>query len=249
MQKLLERERRFADQRMAAIEERVAAVRERAQVRKESATGAYWELDERLDNCERCVAMSGQAWPWSVLRIYHPPLHQRCGCRLRPLQWAIDRGLITAGDVRAFSDVPRDLLQEADAEWFTSALDLMEARHAERWGAWGDHPGRFKPAVTQPTRAGRGVDPAESDAEPPPAPSSAEPDDSPGEPPAGPETTGAAPEAEGTAPDELVAEGASVPDDDTDGASLAMTVWGEPGTTDPTLFDDPGPLLLPPATT
>lgn len=108
VQKIVERERRFVRQRQEAMNARLRGAGDMARVRKSSPEGAYWALSDSVkQHTPDCVAMAGKAWPWSVLNLYHPPLHTGCPCRLIGMQEALTRGLVKSDKVPDSLDAMR----------------------------------------------------------------------------------------------------------------------------------------------
>jgi hypothetical protein len=99
---LLDRERRYAAERDAAVAERLRGLVSMHEAMAASPDGALWNINPRLDNCVRCRALAGRIWPWSVLRLFFPPVHPRCGCELLGKRDALERGLAAEGDVASF---------------------------------------------------------------------------------------------------------------------------------------------------
>lgn len=104
IQNVMNRERRFAEQRSAAAGERVLVAAELQELRKLSPRGAFWALGVRRTHTPDCIAMAGKFWPWEVLERVHPLLHTGCGCQLFSFGDALNRGLMRAGDVMKTSD-------------------------------------------------------------------------------------------------------------------------------------------------
>ncbi len=163
VRRLLERERRFAEQREEQVRQRAQAAADRGRVRKASPDGAYWDLNPLLDNCATCKAMAGKVWPWSVLNLFRPPVHPNCACRLLSVDEALRRGLIRGwdSDYGSFEEWSqrRDLLEAAAGDhaqcshdtwddvdaWVVADPDVMEARYSERYEAGTVKGGQFKP--------------------------------------------------------------------------------------------------------
>lgn len=99
IESMLKRERRFSEQRSKASAERVLAAAELQDTKQRSPQGAFWALGFRKEHTPDCVAMAGKFWPWAVLDEVHPLLHVGCGCRLYTLGEALQKGLMSAGDI------------------------------------------------------------------------------------------------------------------------------------------------------
>jgi hypothetical protein len=112
IQKIVDRERRYIEQRRQALSGRLAGFADMKRLQESSPQGAYWQLSNTVrQHTPDCIAMSGKAWPWAVLRKYHPPLHAGCPCRLLGIAEAQARGLLRRG---ALPD-PADAMRRADA--------------------------------------------------------------------------------------------------------------------------------------
>jgi hypothetical protein len=138
---LLDRERRYAEQRYAAIVRRVEARVERERVREASPLGAYWTMDPRLKtHTPGCVALAGHFWPWAVIDRVHPPVHASCGCRLWGLDDAIARGWMRADQVPDPADaLLRARLLARRIEELHGELGEAELREALVAGVDGRH--------------------------------------------------------------------------------------------------------------
>jgi hypothetical protein len=76
---VVEREKRYLQQRTEAAATRVVAALEADLVRELSPEGAYWQLSPLVrEHTLDCLAMAGSFWPWSVLERWHPQLHVGC---------------------------------------------------------------------------------------------------------------------------------------------------------------------------
>jgi hypothetical protein len=138
---LLDRERRYAEQRYAAIVRRVEARVERERVREASPLGAYWTMDPRLKtHTPGCVALAGHFWPWAVIDRVHPPVHASCGCRLWGLDDALARGWMRADQVPDPADaLLRARLLARRIEELHGELSEAELREALVAGVDGRH--------------------------------------------------------------------------------------------------------------
>lgn len=156
LQKVLDRERRYAEAREEAIAVRALGNIEARLVREASPEGAYWQLSPYVENHTRdCLAMAGKVWPWTVLEAYRPPLHVGCGCRLVPVALAQDRDL--PGSARmAHPEMAFHAMQVQEATWDPGELEeelsvlegmVLEAARGgqERWGSGHTKGGQFKP--------------------------------------------------------------------------------------------------------
>jgi hypothetical protein len=120
VQKIVEREERYAKQRIEALRERVAGLAEMKRVQAQSPEGALWLLSDGVKtHTLDCIAMAGKVWPWAVLKLWHPPLHHGCPCTLVPVKDALARGLITP-----------DMVPTDDADAVKRARELI--RKAQR---------------------------------------------------------------------------------------------------------------------
>jgi GNAT superfamily N-acetyltransferase len=166
---LLEREAHYGRLREQALHGRVLARAEQEIIRTVSPEGAFWRLSPLTDgrHTPDCIAMANKPWPWSVLKLVHPPLHLNCPCTLHPIGEAVSRGWMTANapigtvaDARAIlGDYPqhgiaRDHLEEG------RFAELLHPR--DRSGRWRDLPGRknwgaLADAIGVPESRPRGV--------------------------------------------------------------------------------------------
>jgi 2'-5' RNA ligase len=99
IEKVMRRERRFAEMRSVAAGERVLAAAELQDLRQSSPQGAFWSLGARRQSTPDCIAMNGKFWPWSVLEKVHPLMHVGCGCYLLSFGSAISQGRMKPGDL------------------------------------------------------------------------------------------------------------------------------------------------------
>lgn len=113
VQRILDRERRWLDWREDAIESRAASAANNWRVERDSPTGAYWELDETLNNTPDCAAAAGWVWPWQVLRAFRfmPKRHTRCGCELRTVERARSRGVYRRDRVLSVEQATQKVVQ------------------------------------------------------------------------------------------------------------------------------------------
>jgi hypothetical protein len=137
---ILAREKRYLEMREAAVADRALGTAEQRQVQQESPEGGYWQLSPQVKlHTPDCVAMAGKVWPHSVLASYHPPLHFGCDCRVRPIEWARERGLIAPD---SFASVDDAMLARQVTE--TPDLDELLEATVERWWKGTAGPGRFR---------------------------------------------------------------------------------------------------------
>lgn len=129
VQALLERERYYARLRAEAMAARATAAVDRMVLRRESPTGAFWELDpDVIEHTAGCLILGGRFWPWAVLDRVHPPRHAGCPCRLRSYGEAVKRGLLVPGtvlDEKAAIKAASAVVMESEA--FLAEFALIEA--------------------------------------------------------------------------------------------------------------------------
>lgn len=148
VQKVLDRERRYAEQREMAMATRTLGAAEQRNVERVSPEGGYWRLSPHVRaHTLDCLAFGGKVWPHSVLRTVHPPLHGGCPCEILSIQEAQRQGLIHSDAQWATHDQAIHAMQiveaEVDAEEFADELAALEAA-AERWWKGTAGPGRFR---------------------------------------------------------------------------------------------------------
>lgn len=166
VRKIVEREQRFSRMRRDAIYARLAGLAEMVRVQAESPDGALWLLSDSVrDHTPDCIAMSGKVWPWSVLKLWHPPLHFGCPCHLVGIPEALERGMIEPDRIPHAKDAmqrareimrkARRLEEIADPELVAEWLELVESRRREyvRWPKGSTKGGQFRP--TRGGEAGR----------------------------------------------------------------------------------------------
>lgn len=109
IQTVISNERRYSQQRDAAIAARAAGAASARNVRDQSPEGAVWQLGHRKEHCPGCAYLHGHALTWRALvdSGYLPPVGPGCGCELVGLQQA---WLMNA--------VPERLAAPTDAESF-----------------------------------------------------------------------------------------------------------------------------------
>lgn len=100
LQRLFDREGRYATQRSEAMRVRADALADRVVLREVSPVGAYWRLGEAEKHTPDCLAMAGRVWPWVVLDAFHPPTHTGCKCSLWSRDEAVAAGWPRAGDIQ-----------------------------------------------------------------------------------------------------------------------------------------------------
>jgi hypothetical protein len=157
VQKLVEREKRYSQQRIEALRERLAGMAEMKRVEAQSPGGALWLLSDGVKvHTPDCIAMSGKVWPWPVLKLWHPPLHHGCPCILVGIPDALKQGLIKPGMIptdhadavkRARAIMRKaQRLEEVAAEGEVEAyLEAVEARWERRFPKGTDRAGQFMP--------------------------------------------------------------------------------------------------------
>lgn len=99
VERILEAERRFAQQRSEAMLARAAAAVQRAQLRRTSPLGAFWRLGFAKNHTPGCLAMADRFWPWVVLDRVHPPRHYGCTASLHGFDEAVAAGWMRPEDV------------------------------------------------------------------------------------------------------------------------------------------------------
>ena len=170
VQKIVERERRFIRMRREAMNARLRAASEQRKIREVSPQGALWVLSDSVRNhTPDCLAMAGKVWPWSVLRLYHPPMHHGCPCKLVGIQDAIRRGLMRPNQVPEAGDALRRaraiiakatrLEELASADVVDEYLAVIEAdhRHQLRYAKGTAKGGQFRPRRGASAPSVRGV--------------------------------------------------------------------------------------------
>lgn len=106
--KLMEREKRYAQQRAREMGRRLEKSAERFAVRRESARGAFWTLGRAKEHTPECVAMAGSLWSWEVLDQFHPPVGPGCVCGLVTEAQAVLSGRLPPGaKPRSVADAER----------------------------------------------------------------------------------------------------------------------------------------------
>lgn len=175
--RLLDRERRFTEQREQAMRERIIGRAHSSAIRAASPQGAYWRGGQAC--CDRCRAMSGKVWPWAVLDLYSPPLHPNCACSLWTIDEARHMGWIGPDDFATPDHLPSGDIMETvapllglDVAELDRALLLLEAwdgrRHPrDRRGRWRENPLRL---VQDEIRRAEQRPPLPADPKHPPAP-------------------------------------------------------------------------------
>lgn len=167
--KIVERERRFIRMRQEAMNARLRGAGDMARVRKSSPEGAYWALSDSVkQHTPDCVAMAGKLWPWSVLRLYHPPLHTGCPCRLIPVAEAVRRGLVHSAKVPDAMDAMRrareiakkaarleEIARPGEVETHLALVESVR-RHAARFAKGTVKGGEFRPTRGGYAKAVRG---------------------------------------------------------------------------------------------
>jgi hypothetical protein len=160
LRKVLDRERRYAEQREEAIALRSLGAAEARVLEATSPQGALWTLGPTQTHTADCLAMAGKVWPWTVLRGFHPPLHHGCACSLQPAavaERALGRAPVMPSPELAFaamavqearweptSDLyvdPDDVDGELEPD---DPMAVLEA-YAKRWAKGTTHGGQFRP--------------------------------------------------------------------------------------------------------
>lgn len=148
VQKILDRERRYAEMRESAMAARALGVAEQQHVERVSPEGGYWHESDHVEHHTLdCLAMAGKIWPHSVLRNYHPPLHGGCPCEIWSIQRAQEAGLVQSPEQWATPDQAIQAMQIAEASFdvddFDDEMVVLEAVQARWWKVSG-RPGQFR---------------------------------------------------------------------------------------------------------
>lgn len=129
IQRLLDRERRYARQRSQAMAMRALGALDVAVLRGESPTGAFWRLGNTREHTPDCLYMARyRFWPWEALRVLNPPTHTGCKCSLHSYQDAIRARWMLPSHVQDLDvamrrvAAARAMLHEEDVEELRAAL-------------------------------------------------------------------------------------------------------------------------------
>jgi hypothetical protein len=90
--------------------------------------------------------MGSKVWPWSVLDVYHPPLHVGCACELVAVDQAVAAGLVGPDGFQTADQAIHALsITEThfDRDELDEELAVLEAEQ-RRWWKGSGRPGQFR---------------------------------------------------------------------------------------------------------
>lgn len=130
LRRVLNAERRYAEQHASAQVARAVGAANQAYLEQVSPRGAYWMRNPRLNSEKYCLALDGHFWPHDILRQVFPPVHGGCGCRLLSEQQATARGLMGQG--QGYPAVTPAVQAAIDHMEESAALRVLAARGDDR---------------------------------------------------------------------------------------------------------------------